>query len=50
MPNVSLASKSIAGRCKWETWEELSSDHKPIMIEMECAKEINQGKNVYTWT
>ena len=30
VPNVSLASECITGRCEWETWEELSSDHKPL--------------------
>ena len=26
VPDVSLVSESIAGRCKWEMWEELNSD------------------------
>ena len=39
MPDVSLVSDSIAGTCKWE---EPSSDHKRIMIEMVCAKGIKQ--------
>ena len=44
MQDLSLVSESISGSCTWETWEELNSDHKPIMIEVECEKETNQGK------
>ena len=48
MPDVSLVSESIDWRCKWETWDELNSNDKPIKIEMECAKETNQEKKCIT--
>ena len=47
--DVSLVSESIAGRCKWETWEEMSSYHKPIMIESGVCKRDQLRTKLYNW-
>jgi len=49
VPDISWASREIADRCNWETTRELSSDHKPIIIELECNREGRRKQVIVSW-
>jgi hypothetical protein len=49
VPDVSLVVEEMAGRCKWEALSELSSDHKPIVVEYSCEREEEKKEKGLTW-
>ena len=48
-PDVTAVTGNLVGRCKWEALEELGSDHKPIVIELEGAVEGRKEERRLAW-
>ncbi|MEL7306976.1 MAG: reverse transcriptase domain-containing protein [Pseudomonadota bacterium] len=48
-PDVSLAEEEVLSRCTWRVEEELSSDHLPILIDVQGAREGRRERKILSW-
>ena len=49
VPDVTIVEGSLRRRCKWRATNELGSDHRPIVVEIDCKREQRKKEVRVNW-